>query len=218
MNETIESPATRIILTRHGETEWNRTQRFQGRSDIPLNKNGRDQAHALAMALKDESLTAIYSSPLVRATETARIIKTFHPETPLCKEDDLIEMDLGDFEGMEAREWLKQYPDFREIWEKDPGSVKMPGGENLQGVQERAVGALERIAEGHSKSSTLLISSHNFVNITILCFALGTPFEKFRDLRQETAALNILYKHGKRFRVDVVNEQSHLLKYTGQPS
>ena len=78
MANSVKSSAIRIILVRHGETEWNRIRRFQGRSDVPLNQEGRDQAQALALALKDECLAAIYSSPLVRAVGTARLIKAFH--------------------------------------------------------------------------------------------------------------------------------------------
>ena len=70
---------TRIILIRHGETEWNRLHRFQGRSDISLNLKGHDQAQALALALKNETITVIYSSPLERAVETALHIGRFHP-------------------------------------------------------------------------------------------------------------------------------------------
>ena len=123
-----ESTGKRILLIRHGETEWNRIRRFQGRSDLPLNQEGREQAHALALALKGESITAIYSSPLTRAMETARLIRVFHPSVPLFEEEGLVEMDLGEFEGMEGHRWAEQYSDFRKAWQEDPASVKMPGG------------------------------------------------------------------------------------------
>ena len=212
MVKSIESSSTRILLIRHGETDWNRIRRFQGRSDIPLNQKGRDQARALALALKDEPLMAMYSSPLVRATETARLIKVFHPSIPLYKEEGLVEMDLGDFDGMEAQRWAAQYPDFRKAWQENPGSVTMPGGESLEEVQIRAIDTLERITQLYPPESTLLICSHNFVNLTILCSALEVPLDRFRDLRQETAALNIIYKQENRLWAAVVNERSHLQK------
>jgi len=204
--------AQRILLIRHGETDWNRNRRFQGRSDVPLNSEGREQAHALALALKDEPLTAIYSSPLIRAIETARIIKGFHHSTPLLEEEGLIEMDLGRFDGMEARSWASQYPDFRKRWRENPASVKMPGGESLQEVQLRAIEALERITLPYPPESTLLCS-HNFVICTILCHALKVPLDRFRTLRQDTAAINVLYKQGDRLWAEIVNEISHLQKY-----
>ena len=105
MSTKNESADTRIFLVRHGETEWNRTHRFQGRSNQTLNQNGKDQARALAFALKDASLSVIYSSPLVRAIETARLIKTFHPAVPIIEEEGLLEMELGDFDGLEAKNW-----------------------------------------------------------------------------------------------------------------
>jgi broad specificity phosphatase PhoE len=214
MADTIESSGIRILLIRHGETEWNRIRRFQGRSDLPLNQKGRDQAHALALALKDESLTAIHSSPLVRAMETARLIKVFHPSVPLFEEEGLVEMDLGQFEGVDAECWKAQNADFREAWLKSPTSVKMPGGESLQEVQTRALGTLERITELYPSRSTLLLCSHNFVNLTLLCYALNVPLVRFRELRQETATLNVLYMQGHRLRAKLVNEYSHLRKYT----
>ena len=108
------------MLIRHGETEWNRLHRFQGRSDLPLNPKGNSQAYALALALKNETFSAIYSSPLVRAMETAWHIAKFHPSTPLFKESGLMEMDLGDFEGMKADQWAANHLDFRKTWEKNP--------------------------------------------------------------------------------------------------
>ncbi|MGD2127340.1 MAG: histidine phosphatase family protein [Desulfobacteraceae bacterium] len=213
MAKTIEPSATRILLVRHGETEWNRIRRFQGRSDLPLNPRGRDQARALALALRDEILTAIYSSPLIRAMETARLIKNFHPSVPLYEEEGLIEMDLGDFDGMGAGYWAQQHPDFRKTWQERPASVRMPGGESLPEVQARAIATLERIAQLHAPDRTLLLCSHNFVILTLLCHALEISLDRFRDLRQETAAFNVLYKGKNRLWAEVVNERSHLQKY-----
>ncbi len=213
MVNNTQSSAKRILLIRHGETDWNRVHRFQGRSDLPLNQEGRDQAYALALGLKEQSLTAIYSSPLARAIETARQIKVFHPSVPLFEEESLIEMDLGGFEGMEAGHWLVEHADFLRSWQETPASVRMPGGENLQEVQVRAVSTLERIANLYPIDSTLLICSHNFVNRAILCYALQIPLDRFREVRQETAALNVLYIQGDQLVVKAVNDRSHLTDY-----
>jgi broad specificity phosphatase PhoE len=200
----------RILLVRHGETDWNKAHRFQGRSDVPLNSTGRDQAHALAVALRRESITAIYSSHLVRALETAQIIKTYHPTAPLIQDEGLAEMDLGDFEGMLVQQWAEKYPDFRKDWLEAPLSVSMPGGETIQEVQRRVIDTLERITMRYQPESTLLICGHNFVNRTILCRALNLSLDKFRELQQETAALNILYKCGDQWHAEAVNERLHL--------
>jgi len=215
MEKDISPLSTRIFLVRHGETEWNRIRRFQGRSDIPLSREGKEQADSLALVLKDESLTAIYSSPLVRAVETARIIKTFHPSTPLLEEPGLVEMDLGEFDGMEAPHWAERYPDFLKAWWENPADLRMPGGENLKEVQTRAMEALDRISQSHPVESTLLICGHNFVNLTILCHAMEISLNRFRDLRQETASLNVLSKQGGKLRAEVINERSHLKKKRG---
>ncbi len=203
----------RILLVRHGETEWNRTHRFQGRSNLSLNKKGKEQVHALALALKNESFSAAYSSPLARAMETANVIKAFHPSTPLFEEDGLIEMDLGDFDGMEAHKWAAQYPDLLKTWQATPSKITMPGGESLIEVQKRAIDAVDRITGSHSPGTTLLFSSHNFVNMTILCHATKTPLDQFRTLRQGTAAFNVLHKEGENLRAEVINERSHLEKH-----
>ncbi len=202
----------RILLVRHGETEWNRIHRFQGRSNLPLNQTGKEQAHALALALKNESFVAAYSSPLARAMETTLAIKAFHPSAPLFEEKGLIEMDLGDFDGMEAQKWAAQYPDLRKTWQTTPSQIRMPGGESLIEVQARAIDAVDRITETYPPGSTLLFSSHNFVNMTILCHATKTDLDQFRTLRQGTAAFNVLYKEGENLRAEVINERSHLEK------
>ena len=206
----MQRSGKRIILIRHGETEWNRLHRFQGRSDLPLNSKGHKQAQALAIALKNETITAIYSSPLKRAVETALHIGSFHPSAPLIKEAGLMEMDLGDFEGMEAQHWREQHQEFRRTWEKTPGNLPMPGGESLEQVQHRAVDVLMNISESHLPESTLLICSHNFVIVSLLCFAAKIPLDRFREMRQDTAALNVIHTDGAAFRVETINDRNHL--------
>ena len=208
----VKSSGIRIILIRHGETEWNRLHRFQGRSNISLNPKGNDQARALALTLKNETVAAIYSSPLERAIETAVHIGRFHSSAPLIKESGLQEMNLGDFEGMEAQRWVAEYQDFRKAWEENPAALAMPGGESLKDVQKRAVDTLERISKPYTSGNTLLICSHNFVIISLLCHALKVPLDQFRELKQDTAALNILFKNGVDFKVEKINDCQHLQK------
>jgi phosphoserine phosphatase len=203
---------TRIFLVRHGETDWNRTKRFQGRRDIPLNQEGKKQAHALALALRDESLTAIYSSPLVRAMETAQLIKVFHPSTPVFEEEGLVEMNLGEFDGMDAGSWASQYPDFRKNWRSAPARLAMPGGECLQEVQIRAIDTLDRLTNLYPSGSTLLLCSHNFVNRTLLCHALKIPLDKFREVQQHVGALNLLHKYEGQLRAVAVDDIAYLQK------
>jgi len=207
---SVVSSGIRFLLTRHGETEWNRIRRFQGRSDIPLNQTGRNQGQALALLLKDEPIRAIYSSPLARAMETASLIRTFHPFAPLFEEEGLTEMDLGQFDGMDAVDWVSRYPDLLEAWRSQPASLRMPGGEGLQEVQARAMDVMERISSLYPSGSSLLVCGHNFVNRTILCFAMGISLDKFRDLKQDPAALNILWKREGKLLAEVVNDVSHL--------
>ena len=125
-------------------------------------------------------------------------------------EAGLIEMDLGRFDGMEAMEWREQNANFRKAWQENPGSVTMPGGESLSDVQARAVQACNRIIGLYPPGCTLLLCSHNFVNLTLLCYALELPLNRFRELRQGNAALNILSMQEGRLRIEIMNECSHL--------
>lgn len=213
----IKSSGIRIILVRHGETEWNRLHRFQGRSDIPLNSKGNNQARALGLALQEETITAIYASPLKRALETALHIGRFHPATPLIKESGLMEMDLGDFEGMEAQRWATEHHTFRKAWEKNPATLHMPGGESLVEVQQRAVDTLERICKSYGVDSTLIICSHNFVIGSLLCFASKISLDDFRKVKQDTAALSVIYRGDNEFEVETINDCGHLKELNERP-
>ncbi|MBA3029990.1 MAG: histidine phosphatase family protein [Desulfobacteraceae bacterium] len=210
--EKNNTNSTRIFLARHGQTEWNRSGRFQGRSDVPLNDEGKEQVRALGLALKSTPFTAIYTSPLSRAMETAERIGAWYPEIPIIKEEGFVEMELADFDGMEARKWMSDHADFAKAWRDNPGCVRMPGpgGECLEDVQARALTALERISQSHPAGSTLLICSHNFVILSILCKAKGISLDKFRELKQDTAAFSVIRLQGKQYSVEIMNERSHL--------
>jgi phosphoserine phosphatase len=218
MAKTLQQTEHRIILIRHGETEWNRLHRFQGRSDIALNEKGKMQARALAKALQNEHITAIYTSPLKRAVDTAHHIKKFHPSLPLIKEPGFLEMDLGDFEGMAGKQWAISYPIFRAQWEKSPASLSMPGGESLVEVQSRTVQALKRISENFCTGSTIVICAHNFVIISLLCFVADISLNRFRAMRQDTASLNVLFTDGMSWRIETVNDRRHLATSDNLPS
>ncbi len=212
MSDSHEPSSLRIFLVRHGETDWNRTRRFQGRSNVPLNEEGKNQARALASVLKDENFAAIYSSPLSRALETAGFIKEFHSSLAVTEEEGFIEMELGEFDGLDARLWAEQYPDFRKAWQEKPATMRMPGGENLEEVQDRALNTLNRILPQYPSGTALLICSHNFVLLTILCHALELSLDRFREIRKGTASFSIISRQADRFVVEVMNERSHLEK------
>lgn len=201
---------SRIILVRHGETEWNRLRRFQGRTDIELNERGLKQVQSLASSLRNEVIAGIYASPLRRALATAEQIKKHHPAVPLMTEPDLLEMDLGDFEGMDGKKWADSHQQFRARWEKAPALLPMPGGESLADVQKRAVQALERIVEHYPHGSTIVICSHNFVIVSLLCFAAEVSLDRFRTMRQDTASKNVILSDGVGWRIESVNDCSHL--------
>ena len=106
---------TTLLLARHGETDWNREQRFQGHADPPLNQTGRAQAVDLAVALAGEPLAAVYSSPLRRALETAEIVAAAHGQEPVTV-DALLEVDVGSWQGLTRAEIEERYPDQFARW------------------------------------------------------------------------------------------------------
>jgi len=129
----------------------------------------------------------------------------------LIKEEGFIEMELADFDGMEAQRWATDYKDFMKAWRDNPGGVRMPGpnGECLEEVQARAMKALDDTTGGYPSGSTLLVCSHNFVILSILCKAKGISLDQFRQLRQDTAAFSVIRKNGDQYAVEIMNKRSH---------
>ena len=166
----------RLILVRHGETDWNKAGRFQGQIDIPLNDNGRRQAAAARDFLKDIPIDRAWSSTLSRPTETAQIILEAHPDVPLTQIDGLVEIGHGLWEGKLESEIKDGWSELLDTWKRAPETVQMPEGETIQDVWARSVRSWGEIAAELKPEETVLVVAHDAVNKTILCDLLGlTP-------------------------------------------
>ena len=195
-----------LILIRHGETLWNKEGRIQGISDIELSEVGREQAQKLALSLRDADIGAIHASPLKRAYQTAEIINRFHQRT-IEVHPGLMEMDQGDFEGLSFQELMACEKDFIRRWVADPASVRMPRGETLSELQERAWRAIGKIVE---KEENALVVAHNFTIAAILCRVRRISLSEFRGACVDTASKTLLRFHGGEAEVEVLNDRSHL--------
>jgi phosphoserine phosphatase len=184
----------RLLLVRHGETEWNRQGRFQGQIDVPLNDNGRLQAQKAAEFLKDTGIDFAVSSPMARPKETAEIILNSHPNVELKFNSDLREISHGLWEGKFEKEIEQEYPGELERWRTVPEFVQMPEGENLEQVCERSTAAWQLIIQTalDEQRQIGLIVAHDATNKTLLCHILGLPSKNFWNFRQGNGAVSVI--------------------------
>jgi phosphoserine phosphatase len=189
----------RLLLVRHGETEWNRQTRFQGQIDVPLNDNGRNQAQKAGDFLKDVAIDFAVSSSMQRPKETAEIILRQHPNMKLDLQDGLREISHGLWEGKLESEIEQEFPGELHRWRTTPAEVQMPEGENLQQVWDRSVVAWQSIVQtaldNHLKTG--LVVAHDATNKTLLCHILGLPADNFWNFRQGNGAVSVIdYPNG----------------------
>lgn len=149
----------KILLARHGETDWNFQMRFQGREDVPLNEQGRRQASLLADCLShgEGGIDKIYSSVLSRALDTAKIIGARFGREPLVAED-FIEIDFGNWEGRTYNEMSEAEKEALSRWMMDPTSSDIPGGETFAHFQERVCRSYEKIIQKHTEENILIVT------------------------------------------------------------
>jgi alpha-ribazole phosphatase len=156
----------RLIFLRHGQTEWNALQRYQGQTDIPLNDNGRQQAkRAAEYLLKHEEVQTIYCSDLSRTRETAEIA-AHKLKVPVYYDSRFREASFGIWEGMTFSEVFEKYPEDFNEWYRDIWTYKMPEGETFSEVLERVCQAIREIIQRHS--DTVLVVTHGGVVKTLL--------------------------------------------------
>jgi probable phosphoglycerate mutase len=198
----------RLILIRHGETEHNRGRLTLGRFDAPLNERGLAQAAAVAASFR-AAPDAVYTSPLSRARETAEAIGA-STGAAVREEAGLIEMDVGEMEHLTGAELRERYPEFLRQWvSRGAAEARMPGGETLAEVQERAWAAVQSWRAGHPDGEVVAVS-HNFVIGALVCRAIGLPLADFRRIKHELASRTVLDIGEDGGTLLVLNDQSHL--------
>jgi broad specificity phosphatase PhoE len=190
----------RMLLVRHGETEWNRQGRFQGQIDVPLNDNGRAQGAKAAEFLKPVTIDAAYTSSMARPKETAELILKHHPGVALTPVDELQEISHGEWEGLYEADIEGGYPGMLSQWQTAPETVQMPGGENLEQVWQRSIMAWKQIVAAHSggdRVQTVLVVAHDAVNKALLCHVAGLGPESFWRFKQGNGAVSVIdYPNG----------------------
>lgn len=148
----------RVIFIRPGETDWNRELRWQGVVAIPLNEHGRQQAGRLANYVRNIGMSALYTSDLRRATETAAILVAKLGFAPVL-DGRLRERDIGDWQGLTPDEMSTWYPTEYDLLRSDPENYRVPGGESRNDVRKRMLAAFKDIAAG-DRGETVGILSH----------------------------------------------------------
>jgi phosphoserine phosphatase len=198
----------KLILVRHGETHWNKDGLIQGGdSDIELNDTGLEQARKLAAFLKNEPIIAILSSPLQRAVATAEVIASQH-QLPVEIDQGLKELKVGDLEGIPISNLRTTFSLFLLQWWQDGEAMKLPNGESLVDLQQRAWKVIEGLLEKH-KDGTAVVVSHYFVTLAIVLKALNLPLDYFTKFRLDLGGVSVLEFRDYGARLVTFNDTSY---------
>jgi broad specificity phosphatase PhoE len=185
-----------VLLVRHGATDWNLQGRCQGSTDRDLSEVGIRQADQIAELLSEEEIHAIYSSHLRRARQTAERISQPH-HLPVLIEEDVRELDHGELEGLTFNEIKANYADFLAHWRSEPADIRVPGGERLADVAQRAWNSLNQIVLRHAEAERILVVSHNFPILGIVCRVSGTDLNEYRTFHLDPCGVaRIAYDAG----------------------
>jgi len=198
-----------FYFLRHGEAAWNAEGRFCGSTDVPLSDVGRRQAQLLARRLQPIRVECLYSSPLGRTRETARLIgEPIGRETVV--DPRLTELNYGAWEGQTLEEFKRAYPAIYRAWDADPANVAPPGGETGVQLIERVMPFMAEVAQRHP-SGNVVVVCHKTVCRLLACHIMGVPLSEYRRrIAMENAALNIFETVKRNWRVVALNDTSHL--------
>ncbi len=199
---------TRLILIRHGETDYNLRNRYCGFSNPSLNKSGIWQSKKLADRLANIKVEGIYSSDLKRTVETAKII---FKNNSIEQLPEFREMNFGIFEGLQYDEIIKKYSRLYKNWINNPIKVKIPQGEILRDLDKRVKKRLSFILSQHKNRKIALVTHGGPIRV-ILCGALKFSPNSFWKIKQDIAALNVIdYPENSSPTVVKMNDSSHLI-------
>ena len=199
---------TTVLLVRHGQTNSNVTGFYMGRSDEDLDEVGHTQARRLSSRLSGWPIASVYTSPLRRAYTTAAILAEPHL-LELNVLDDLIELGLGDWQGLHMDEIKRRWPD---VWQQsriDPSEVTMPNGESFRQVTERAVRVFESVVRSNPGKQVVIVT-HEVVVKVIVAHVLGVSNSMYRRFEVNNASLSVVRVANSNSRLITLNDTSHL--------
>jgi broad specificity phosphatase PhoE len=202
-----------LILARHGQTLWNVGKIYRGRSDVALDEVGIRQAELLGKYLSNHGLEAIYSSPLKRALDTAKIIARYQ-KIDVQIAENLVDFDYGEWQCLSEQEVKRLYPALLKEWHNNPHKVGMPGGESLEDVRKRAIEVTKDILSNYQGS--VILVSHRVVNKVLICFLLGLDNSHFWHIKQDVGGMTVFNYLDGRYILTRHNDTSHL-KELGRP-
>lgn len=202
-------PLTELIFIRHGVTDWNREQRFQGGTDISLNAEGRDQARMTAERLRALPLVAVYCSDLSRARQTAEPIAQALG-LGVSVEPALRERGFGSFEGLTHEELKREHPQAYARWQQRDLSYQMPGGgESLAELRGRVLAQMQVLARRHP-GQTVAAVTHGGVLDAVYRISAGLEVDAPRNFELRNASINRVGWDGERFSVLGWGDVAHL--------
>jgi alpha-ribazole phosphatase len=183
----------RLLLVRHGETEWNKFLRYQGQSDIELSPKGIEQVQKLRDRLALERIDIIYSSDLKRALKTASIIASSH-SVKVIPLKELREVDFGEFEGLTFEEIEERYPQVVKagrMWFKESLEARAPKGESISQLASRLSRFAGRLKE-HKPEDTVLVVAHGGSLQVLLCILLEIEIKHWWQIHLDSASLSVV--------------------------
>lgn len=199
---------SRLLLVRHGITEFNSTRRFAGYSDVEMSAEGYRQVEKLHERLVNEKIDAVYASDLKRALVTAEILSPGRRmEIVACPE--LREINYGQAEGLTFQEISHHYPEVAELITNFNLRLEFPDGESFEGFIARTIKFLDRL-EKHEPSDTILIVSHSGPLRTLVCRLLGIEQDHWWQIRCDNASLSIVDTYPRGAIISLLNDTSHL--------
>ena len=196
-----------IILVRHGQTEWNVGEIFRGRVEIELDATGITQAQLLAQYLSGREIEAIYSSPLSRALQTAEVIAAPH-RLKVRVSPNLNDLAFGKWQGLTLEEVRIRFKRSYATWVEAPDKARIPGGETLNKVTERALTFVQEVVRKHR--GTVVLVSHRVVIKCLILALLGLDNSHFWNIKLDTASISIFSYADDRFVLNEHNNTCHL--------
>lgn len=199
---------TRLYLVRYGESVWSAQHRWQGAADPPLSEAGAQQARHLAGRLRAARVAAVYTSPLRRAAQTARIVAAACGLAPRVV-DGLREVGFGEWEGLTAEEVERRYASLLPRRQARPDLIRIPGGEPLEQARQRVMEAVAGIARAHPGAAVAVVA-HGGVNRLVLLTLLGAPLASYSRFQQAPGCVNVVDIAERSGRILAINDTDHL--------